>query len=208
MFCDGIVRWLKKRKLFVLLVVFTFIVSGLITNFLELCTLPLLLVSKRLFRLVNTKLVYLHWCSKSIKYVCPRHLPVFSTVGPVVTNLSNPIYIILPIDQPSCSVGIRYGLCAQLMRFLTGNFSHPIRGCYGNLGIQKDNKLNNCLVLYTFISCLSLSNESWHCSKPVVLSMCSDLCELNEQSPNQWGQVVSVKLWLNSPPCCCGMLSW
>lgn len=61
---SAVADWLKRRKVVVLLVVFSFIMSGLIVNFLELLTLPLLLVSKRWFRIVNAKLVYLHWCGK------------------------------------------------------------------------------------------------------------------------------------------------
>lgn len=59
-----VIGWLKRRKVVVLLFVFSFIMSGLIVNLLELLTLPLLLINKGWFRILNAKLVYLHWCGK------------------------------------------------------------------------------------------------------------------------------------------------
>lgn len=59
-----VIQWMKRRKVVVLLFVFSFIMSGLIVNLLEVLTLPLLLISKSWFRIVNAKLVYMHWCGK------------------------------------------------------------------------------------------------------------------------------------------------
>ncbi|XP_064405458.1 1-acyl-sn-glycerol-3-phosphate acyltransferase gamma-like [Halichondria panicea] len=56
------IRWIKKRKVTVLLFVFSFIVSGLIINLLELMTLPLYFLNKKLFRQINSRIVYFHWC--------------------------------------------------------------------------------------------------------------------------------------------------
>lgn len=60
----GVIQWLKRRRVVVLCLVFTFIVSGLIINALELATLPLYFISKKWFRIINTKIVYLHWCGE------------------------------------------------------------------------------------------------------------------------------------------------
>ena len=60
----GVILWLKKRKVVLLIFVFSFIVSGLIINFLELLTVPLWWINKKLFRVVNAKLVYFHWCGE------------------------------------------------------------------------------------------------------------------------------------------------
>lgn len=60
----GLFSLLKRSKVVFILLVFTFIVSGLIVNCLQLLTVPLYFANKRLFRIVNTKLVYLHWCSE------------------------------------------------------------------------------------------------------------------------------------------------
>ena len=57
-------QWIKRRKVVVLVLVFSFIVSGLIINLLELATLPLYVISKKWFRIVNAKIVYLHWCGE------------------------------------------------------------------------------------------------------------------------------------------------
>lgn len=46
----------------ILLLVFSFIVSGLLVNALELTTVPLYFISKKWFRIINSKIVYLHWC--------------------------------------------------------------------------------------------------------------------------------------------------
>lgn len=58
------VLWLKRRKIVLLIVVFSMVVSGLVINFLQLCTLPLYYVNKWLYRHINTRIVYFHWCSK------------------------------------------------------------------------------------------------------------------------------------------------
>ena len=59
-----LLRWIKKRKITVLLFVFSFIVSGLIINLVQLVTIPIYWISKKWFRHINTRLVYFHWCSK------------------------------------------------------------------------------------------------------------------------------------------------
>ena len=60
----AVLRWIKRRKITVLMLIVTFIVSGLLVNLLQLFTLPLLFINKQLFRVLNAKIVYLHWCSK------------------------------------------------------------------------------------------------------------------------------------------------
>jgi lysophosphatidic acid acyltransferase/lysophosphatidylinositol acyltransferase len=57
-----ILQWIKRRKVVVMVLVFSFIVSGLIINVLELATLPLYFINKKWFRIINAKIVYLHWC--------------------------------------------------------------------------------------------------------------------------------------------------
>ena len=59
-----ILQWIKRRKVVVLVLVFSFIVSGLIINVLEFATLPLYFINKKWFRIINTKIVYLHWCGE------------------------------------------------------------------------------------------------------------------------------------------------
>ena len=59
-------RWIKKRKITILLFVFSFIVSGLIINLLQLFTMPMYWINKKYFRNVNSRLVYFHWCSKFV----------------------------------------------------------------------------------------------------------------------------------------------
>lgn len=54
----GLVQLLKSQFVFHLLMVYVFMVSGVIVNVLQLCTLPLSLVSKRLARKVNVRLGY------------------------------------------------------------------------------------------------------------------------------------------------------
>lgn len=61
----GFFRWLKKRKVTVLLLIFTFIVSGFLVNLVQLFTLPLYWINKTLYRLLNARIVYFYWCSKS-----------------------------------------------------------------------------------------------------------------------------------------------
>lgn len=64
----AILRWIKKRKITVLLFVFTFIVSGLIINLLQLFTLPFYWLNKKWFRHINARLVYFHWCGKFLMW--------------------------------------------------------------------------------------------------------------------------------------------
>lgn len=57
--------WVKRQKVTVLMLIVTFIISGLFVNVLQLLTLPLFWINKRLYRSLNAKIVYLHWCSES-----------------------------------------------------------------------------------------------------------------------------------------------
>ena len=68
----GVIQWLKRRKVVVLCLVFSFIVSGLIVNVMELATLPLYFVSKKWFRIINAKIVYLHWCGECSYWAAGR----------------------------------------------------------------------------------------------------------------------------------------
>lgn len=63
-FLRSVLQWIKRRKITVLMLVVTFIVSGLLVNLLQLFTLPLYWINKKIFRQLNAKIVYLHWCSK------------------------------------------------------------------------------------------------------------------------------------------------
>lgn len=61
----GLLQLLKSQFLCHLIICYVFLVSGLIINLLQLCTLPLWLVNKQLARRVNTRLGY---CISSRKY--------------------------------------------------------------------------------------------------------------------------------------------
>lgn len=61
----SLLAWIKRRKVAVLILIVTFIVSGLLVNLVQLFTLPLYWINKRLFRILNARIVYFHWCSKS-----------------------------------------------------------------------------------------------------------------------------------------------
>ena len=61
---ESALQWLKRRRVSVLCLAFTFIMSGLIVNALQLITLPLYFIKKQWFRKINARLVYFHWCSK------------------------------------------------------------------------------------------------------------------------------------------------
>ncbi|XP_030012668.1 1-acyl-sn-glycerol-3-phosphate acyltransferase delta [Sphaeramia orbicularis] len=54
----GLLQLLKSQVLCHLFICFVFLVSGIIVNMLQLCTLPLWLVNKQLFRRVNIRLAY------------------------------------------------------------------------------------------------------------------------------------------------------
>ena len=57
-----ILQKLKKLRVLVLVLVVLFVLSGLITNVVQACTLPLKLVNKRLYRRLNVAIVYWYWC--------------------------------------------------------------------------------------------------------------------------------------------------
>lgn len=61
----GLLQLLKSQFLCHLIICYVFLVSGLIINLLQLCTLPLWLVSKQLARRINIRLGY---CVSSRKY--------------------------------------------------------------------------------------------------------------------------------------------
>lgn len=61
----GLVQLLKSQFLCHLVICYVFLVSGVIVNLLQLCTLPLWLINKQLFRRINIRLGY---CISSRKY--------------------------------------------------------------------------------------------------------------------------------------------
>lgn len=56
-----VLQKLKKLRVLVLVLVVLFVLSGLITNIIQACTLPLKLISKRLYRKINVVIVYWYW---------------------------------------------------------------------------------------------------------------------------------------------------
>lgn len=61
----GLLQLLKSQFLSQLIICYVFLVSGLVINLLQLCTLPLWLVSKQLARRINVRLGY---CVSSREY--------------------------------------------------------------------------------------------------------------------------------------------
>lgn len=57
----GVWGFLKTQFVVHLLIGFVFVISGLIINFLQLCTLPLWGVNKQLYRRINCRLAYSLW---------------------------------------------------------------------------------------------------------------------------------------------------
>ena len=57
-----VLQKLKKLRVFVLILVVLFVLSGFITNLVQASTLPLKLVNKRLYRRINAVIVYWYWC--------------------------------------------------------------------------------------------------------------------------------------------------
>lgn len=63
----GLLAYLKTQFVLHLLIGFVFVVSGLVINFTQLCTLALWPISKHLYRRINCRLSYSLWSRK-----CPR----------------------------------------------------------------------------------------------------------------------------------------
>lgn len=91
----GLVQLLKSQFVFHLLMIYVFMVSGVIVNVLQLCTLPLWLVSKRLARKVNVRLGYcimsqmvalLEWWSATecTLYTDPKSYPLYGKENAIV----------------------------------------------------------------------------------------------------------------------------
>lgn len=57
----GLLAWLKTQFVVHVLIGFVFVVSGLIINFVQLCTLVLWPVNKQLYRRLNCRLAYSLW---------------------------------------------------------------------------------------------------------------------------------------------------
>lgn len=64
----GLLQFLKSQFLCHLIICYVFLVSGLLINLIQLCTLPLWLISKQLARRINIRLGY---CIASRKYQSP-----------------------------------------------------------------------------------------------------------------------------------------
>lgn len=91
----GLVQLLKSQFVVHLLMAYVFMLSGVIVNVLQLCTLPLWLVSKRLARKVNVKLGYcimsqmvalLEWWSATecTLYTDPQCYPLYGNENAIV----------------------------------------------------------------------------------------------------------------------------
>ena len=61
-----VASWL--RKLAVLLFVFSFLASGVVLNIVQFFFLPLYWLNRRLYRIINAKIVYFHWASELMRY--------------------------------------------------------------------------------------------------------------------------------------------
>ncbi|TSK17908.1 1-acyl-sn-glycerol-3-phosphate acyltransferase gamma [Bagarius yarrelli] len=57
----GVLAWLKSQFILQLLIGFVFVVSGLIINFIQLCTCVLWPFNKQLYRRINTRMSYSLW---------------------------------------------------------------------------------------------------------------------------------------------------
>ncbi|KAI5090013.1 1-acyl-sn-glycerol-3-phosphate acyltransferase gamma, partial [Silurus meridionalis] len=57
----GVLAWLKSQFILQLLIGFVFVVSGLIINFIQLCTCVLWPINKQLYRKINTRMSYSLW---------------------------------------------------------------------------------------------------------------------------------------------------
>ncbi|KAK3510635.1 hypothetical protein QTP70_011900 [Hemibagrus guttatus] len=57
----GVLAWLKSQFILQLLIGFVFVVSGLILNFIQLCTCVLWPINRQLYRRINTRLAYSLW---------------------------------------------------------------------------------------------------------------------------------------------------
>ena len=123
----GLLSLLKRSKIIFILLVFTFIMSGLIVNCLQFLTLPLYFANKRLFRIINAKLVYLHWCGewthdnrnfcvprpifRPLNVACPSHFQFFRGVfNPGQTT----IYGFLATRRPWIAMATRNTRCVCL----------------------------------------------------------------------------------------------
>uniref|UniRef100_A0A8P4GFN3 1-acyl-sn-glycerol-3-phosphate acyltransferase delta n=1 Tax=Dicentrarchus labrax TaxID=13489 RepID=A0A8P4GFN3_DICLA len=91
----GLVQLLKSQFLSQLIICYVFLVSGLIVNLLQLCTLPLWLVSKQLARRINIRLGYcissqmvaaLEWWSgtECTLYTDPKSYPLYGNENAIV----------------------------------------------------------------------------------------------------------------------------
>lgn len=57
----GLASFLHPRLILQLILVYIFVASGLLINLLQLCTLPIWPISRRLYRVINCRLAYSHW---------------------------------------------------------------------------------------------------------------------------------------------------
>ncbi|XP_029376308.1 1-acyl-sn-glycerol-3-phosphate acyltransferase delta [Echeneis naucrates] len=91
----GLLQLLKSQLLCHLIICYVFLVSGLIINLLQLCTLPLWLLSKQLARRVNIRLAYcissqmvaaLEWWSgtECTLYTDPESYPLYGNENAIV----------------------------------------------------------------------------------------------------------------------------
>lgn len=102
----GLLQLLKSQFLSHLLICYVFLVSGIIINLLQLCTLPVWLLSKQLFRRINIRLAYCissrEYCSHSQLHRWHWHL--FSSCWNEYANVKTLLHACRWIIYPSAPV--------------------------------------------------------------------------------------------------------
>lgn len=102
----GLLQLLKSQFLCHLIICYVFLVSGFIINLLQLCTLPVWLVSKQLARRINIRLAY---CISSRMYnlsctittwLFPRSRKVFSSASGKKKPLVSVVLLVWCCDNP------------------------------------------------------------------------------------------------------------
>uniref|UniRef100_A0A3B4YEE4 1-acylglycerol-3-phosphate O-acyltransferase n=1 Tax=Seriola lalandi dorsalis TaxID=1841481 RepID=A0A3B4YEE4_SERLL len=131
----GVLQLLKSQFLCHLMICYVFLVSGLIINLLQLCTLPLWLVSKQLARRINIRLAYcvskmvaaLEWWSgtECTLYTDPKSYPLYGNENAIVV-LNHSFEIDFLCGWTFCDrfgvLGLRHKKCMlELQLFYTGS---------------------------------------------------------------------------------------
>lgn len=102
-FAMGLISYLKTQFILQLLISFVFVVSGLIINFIQLCTCVLWPFNRQLYRRINCRLAYSLWSRESALKPCVCHVTCDGDLCSPALHLCRALELVMLLEWWSCT---------------------------------------------------------------------------------------------------------